>query len=128
MERTAIHLLDSPNSTQLEARILANHGNDIRFAFLRGRWSHAWKTTQEKVSKKKEQRKNMSGLGGLAGYGSDADSDEAETPARPVVLQADATASPASTSQVSSTGTEALQEARRARAKEWVQKRRSRGD
>ncbi|KAG6902700.1 hypothetical protein C0995_012840 [Termitomyces sp. Mi166 len=126
MQRTANHLLSSPNPTQLEARILANYGGDIRFAFLRGRWSNAWKIIKgkAKMEKEKEQargkeRENTSGLGGLAGYGSDADSDKVE--AQSVVLQI--TASPTSTSQVS--GAEFAIEARRARAKEWVEKRRS---
>ncbi|KAG6888269.1 hypothetical protein C0992_009125 [Termitomyces sp. T32_za158] len=123
MERTASHLLSSPNPTQLEARILANHGKDIRFAFLRGRWSRAWENIKGKMSKDNEQaqdRKNTSGLGDLAGYGSDADSDEAEVPAQPVVLQS--TASPASQGSRAD-----IREARRARAKEWVKKRRSLG-
>ncbi|KIL63732.1 hypothetical protein M378DRAFT_186945 [Amanita muscaria Koide BX008] len=49
MRRTAVHLHSSPNPAQLEMRILANHGADKRFAFLRGRWSHAWRLAKYKV-------------------------------------------------------------------------------
>src|SRR5882757_696876 len=42
MRRTAAHITSSPNPEQLEMRILANHGNDTRFSFLRGRWKCAW--------------------------------------------------------------------------------------
>ncbi|KAG5338820.1 hypothetical protein C0989_006089 [Termitomyces sp. Mn162] len=134
MQRTASHLLSSPNPAQLEARILANHGNDIRFAFLRGRWSNTWKNIKgkAKIAKEEEQvrdSENTSGLGGLAGYGSDTDSDGVEVFAstQPVVLQT--TVSPTSTSQVSDADSaEVAFEARRARAKEWVEKRRSLGN
>ena len=43
MRKTAAtHLLSSPNPVVLELRILANDGADLRFAFLRGRWSRSW--------------------------------------------------------------------------------------
>lgn len=37
LRRTTVHIISSPNPAQLEMRILANHGPDKRFAFLRGR-------------------------------------------------------------------------------------------
>jgi hypothetical protein len=43
MKKTAAHIASSPNPVQFELRILANHGTDERFAFLRGRWKRAWK-------------------------------------------------------------------------------------
>ncbi|KAG6917404.1 hypothetical protein DXG01_002673 [Tephrocybe rancida] len=133
MQRTATHLLSSPNPAQLEARILANHGSDARFAFLRGRWSHAWQITKGKarMAKEKEQQKGAAGSGGLgvlAGYGdSDAEDsegsnarDDEEAEPRPQIPQVLPPPPPAP--QV--TGTEATMEARRARAKEWAEKRR----
>jgi hypothetical protein len=42
MKKTAAHIASSPNAVQLEMRILANHGDDPRFAFLRGRWKRRW--------------------------------------------------------------------------------------
>jgi hypothetical protein len=87
MRRTASHLASSPNPAQLEMRILANHGTDKRFAFLRGRWSRAWKTAkaririeQEEEKRKKERaEKDKTGLGGLTGYGdSEDESDSGE--------------------------------------------------
>ncbi|KAI6103754.1 hypothetical protein EDD16DRAFT_1582823, partial [Pisolithus croceorrhizus] len=47
LRRTAVHIISSPNPAQLEMRILANHGADKRFAFLRGRWSRKWKVAKE---------------------------------------------------------------------------------
>src|SRR5262245_9501806 len=82
MRRTAAHLCSSPNPAQLEMRILANHGGDKRFAFLRGRWSHAWRKVKLKVRNEKEEEKQKSsesGLGGLAAYGdSDGESGDPE--------------------------------------------------
>lgn len=75
MIKTAQHLLTSPNPTQLEARILANHGKDGRFAFLRGRWGKVWREVKEGVLKEKEGKEKGGGLG-LGEYGSDSDSDE----------------------------------------------------
>lgn len=37
LRRTTVHIISPPNPAQLEMRILANHGPDKRFAFLRGR-------------------------------------------------------------------------------------------
>ncbi|PVF99344.1 hypothetical protein CPB86DRAFT_783722 [Serendipita vermifera] len=42
MKKTAAHIVSSPNAVQLEMRILANHGEEPRFAFLRGRWKNRW--------------------------------------------------------------------------------------
>jgi len=121
MRRTAAHLLSSPNPVQLEARILANHGADRRFAFLRGRWRNAWMATKqevraENIRKKVEEdestKKASSGstLMGLADYGDSEDDDDdnpKETQEQFIVVEDDA-----------------KREARRARAKEWAAKRR----
>lgn len=83
MRRTAAHLSNSENSAQLEMRILANHGGDKRFAFLRGRWKRCW--SQEKkaaLGEKKDLHRvaaeSSSGLVGLASY-SDSDEEDEET-------------------------------------------------
>jgi len=75
MQRTALHIQSSPNPAQLEMRILANHGADRRFAFLRGRWSSCWKAMTDHARKESQKRDEPAGLGGLAGYGSDDNSD-----------------------------------------------------
>lgn len=75
MQRTARHIQFSPNSAQLEMRILANHGGDDRFAFLRGRWSRHWKVTTDQARTEMLKRDEPVGLGGLADYGSDDGSD-----------------------------------------------------
>jgi len=75
MQRTAQHIQSSPNPAQLEMRILANHGADDRFAFLRGRWSRYWKAATDQTRTEILKRDEPAGLGGLAGYGSDNESD-----------------------------------------------------
>jgi hypothetical protein len=122
MHRTATHISSSPNPAQLEMRILANHGGDKRFAFLRGRWSHAWKQMKQKVRVEKaeqEQRTSEQGLGGLVEYGdSDGDSEESEGGKE----VPDGNPVPDPKSPVSEA---AIKEARRARARAWAEKRRS---
>ena len=136
MRRTASHILSSPNPAQLEMRILANHGADPRFAFLRGRWSRAWRLAKGKVRLEQEEEKKrrveaakvQSSIGGLAGYGdSDEESgsggegqDEVQQPPVQVSGTADAgqhTDPPEADAEVKA--------ARRARAREWAEKRRA---
>ena len=137
--------MSSPNPAQLEMRILANHGADKRFAFLRGRWARTWKTAKgrirvekEEKRKKEEQDKRRIGLGGLSGYGdSDEESDNQSvgktiddrgqlkskllaTKERVVV-----TSGSTSTLTNSTVDNDALMKARRARAREWAEKRRA---
>jgi len=63
-------------------RILANHGADKRFAFLKGRWSHAWLIMKAKIraereeEERKEEQQRKSGLGMLANYDSELDEDD----------------------------------------------------
>lgn len=75
MQKTALHIQSSPNPAQLEMRILANHGADHRFAFLRGRWTRCWKAVTDHARTVILKRDEPAGLDGLAGYGSDDDSD-----------------------------------------------------
>lgn len=80
-------MLSSPNPAQLEMRILANHGADKRFAFLRGRWSRTWRMIKEKARQEKiahsaqsTQVSQTAGLSGLAAYGdSEEGSEESES-------------------------------------------------
>ncbi|EGN97641.1 hypothetical protein SERLA73DRAFT_161591 [Serpula lacrymans var. lacrymans S7.3] len=124
MHKTAQHILSSLNPAQLEIRILANYGGDKRFAFLRGRWSRAWRTLKGKVrveiEEKKEQEKNTSGnvsLGGLAAYGDSDDESEGHSDAAGSNLEPSQEPEPPSD--------ETLKEARRARAREWSARRRT---
>lgn len=123
MRRTAAHLLTSPNPVQLEARILANHGADRRFAFLRGRWRNAWIAMKQEVRaenarKKLEEEESMkkassgSTLMGLADYG---DSEDEDDPKEAQEAQ----------KENNTLKAEAKKEERRARAKEWAAKRRA---
>ena len=141
MRRTASHIMSSPNAAQLEMRILANHGVDPRFAFLRGRWSRAWRLTKGKLrleleadKKRKEeevQRSSGASLGGLAGYGSSDDEDEGSA----ADVREDVSVKPISPSEKPPPTPEglakqqpdddALKAARRARAREWAEKRRA---
>lgn len=142
MRRTAAHVLASPTPAQLEMRILANHGADARFAFLRGRWSRAWKITKgrarlaieaQKKELMEEKEKQKVGLGGLAGYGdSDEDSGDADEEPQQTSVVETRPAQAFSTigierppDQATAAFDEAAKEARRARAREWAEKRRA---
>ncbi|EIW52684.1 uncharacterized protein TRAVEDRAFT_135080, partial [Trametes versicolor FP-101664 SS1] len=140
MRRTAAHVHTSPNPAQLEMRILANHGADPRFAFLRGRWSRAWRLTKSKLRLELEAKKTKdkgaalsggAGIGGLSGYGDSDDDDDgsaeegdggddklanepAEEGKKDIAEDMEANASD-----------DALKAARRERAREWAEKRRA---
>lgn len=138
MQRTAAHILSSPNPAQLEMRILANHGADSRFAFLRGRWPRAWKMTKtririegEKAKAKDAKQTNVVALGGLAGYGdSGTESDESGGEVPPAAPDSGDSLVAAADTSVSSyvavdDAEDEAKRARRARAKEWAEKRRA---
>ncbi|KAF5392472.1 hypothetical protein D9757_002266 [Collybiopsis confluens] len=124
MRRTAKSLFSSLNPAHLEMRILANHGADARFAFLRGRWSRAWKTMKARARVEKlEEDKNALpsatslGLGLVADYGPSDQSDEDVVGDTKVERNETASETPAEL--------EAAQELRRARARRWMISRRS---
>ncbi|KAI0700831.1 hypothetical protein C8T65DRAFT_657291 [Cerioporus squamosus] len=143
MRRTASHIMSSPNAAQLEMRILANHGADPRFAFLRGRWSRAWRLTKGKLrleleaeKKRKEEeatKSSAASLGGLAGYGSSDEDDEGGDSAADVREDVPAKSPPPVQDPIPSAeppaeptmDDDALKAARRARAREWAEKRRA---
>ena len=117
MRRTASHILTSPNPAQLEARILANHGADRRFSFLKGRWKKRWEEIKRDVEdengKKTTASKDLKPTaGGLAGLGTYGDSDDDTSGSE----QVDSAIAPSE---------ENLKAARRARAREWAAKRRA---
>ncbi|KAI0804703.1 hypothetical protein BC629DRAFT_1201402 [Irpex lacteus] len=135
MRRTATHILNSPNPAQLEMRILANHGADKRFAFLRGRWSRAWKITKGRIRLELEAARNKSaeeegkkaGLGGLSGYGdSDAsDEEEGDDEGDGGKGELEPKAREEGTTPAMTLSEEAIKEARRAKAKQWAEQRRA---
>lgn len=115
MRRTAVHLLSSPNHAQLEMRILANHGADKRFAFLKGRWSQSWRLAKAKLrieqqqkEREEKQEKETKGLGVLAGYDSGSEGESAGEV----------------TQKTDSPEAEEKKELRRQKAKEWLLQRR----
>jgi hypothetical protein len=141
MKKTAQHVFSAPNAAQLELRILANHGADKRFAFLKGRWSQSWRKIKTAAQKGKEQPATSNTiLGGLAAYSdSDSDSDQADDGVREgdagadvVVTKAgdfsndhilDASSDPPPPPALDAD--EAEKRARRvAKAKEWAEQRR----
>ena len=137
MRRTASHILTSPNPAQLEMRILANHGADPRFAFLRGRWSRAWRMAKGKVRLEQEEEKKrrveaakkQSSIGGLAGYGdSDEESGsggEGQDEIREPPVQDSGTAEGGQPMEHPPEADDEVKAARRARAREWAEKRRA---
>jgi hypothetical protein len=136
MARTAAHLFSSPNSAQLELRILANHGANPRFAFLRGRWAHAWtkaklnanaeKTARERKDTTGERTNSAAVLSGLLTYGeSDSESEHEHKEDDLMVAEDSANEAARPMDPPSVDVGEAAQAARRARAKEWAAKRRA---
>lgn len=126
MYRTATHLLSSPNPAQLEMRILANHGADKRFAFLKGRWGRSWRLAKAKLRVEREERerkekeeKEKKGLGILAGYDSGS-SSEGGSPHREVMGDQPDEREGMTEGQ----DDEAKKEIRRQKAKAWTEKRR----
>lgn len=144
MRRTAAHTVRAANDAQLRARILAHHGADVRFAFLRGRWSHAWALAQAEANRavlgEREKAQGAGALGVLTGYGSgsedddDAEDDNSEAvesstdnvTERTQVLEGAAEDGQATQdAQLEEAVLRAAQEARRAKAREWAEKRRA---
>ncbi|KAI9436818.1 hypothetical protein F5148DRAFT_1356197 [Russula earlei] len=141
MRRTASHVARATNDAQLRARILAHHGADLRFAFLRGRWGRAWARVQadahrEVVVEREAQRAGA--LGGLTGYGSGSEGeseDEAEAKGgggdgvavdvQAQVLEGSPDDQAAQEAQPEELALRAAQEVRRAKARVWAEKRRA---
>ena len=121
MRRTAAHITSSPNPEQLEMRILANHGNDTRFSFLRGRWKCAWIRLKEEEMTKLERSKPkpVTALSNLMAYGSDSGEEDAD---EDNVAGLVSTQHPGS--EAGDVGEE-VKATRRLRAKEWAKKRRA---
>lgn len=124
MRRTATHVISSPNSEQLEMRILANHGKDPRFSFLRGRWKSAWIQLKEEEMAKLEcsKPKQAMGMSNLIAYGTDSDEEDAEEHSVTGVVSSVETRPQGS--DAGDVGEE-VKAARRLRAKEWAKKRRA---
>ena len=81
MRHTAKSLATSPNPDVLELRILANHANDARFSFLRGRYTNTWERLKEanrraKTIKPVSKIAECKAVGALVGGYDSSDSDE----------------------------------------------------
>ncbi|KAJ3988998.1 hypothetical protein F5890DRAFT_175902 [Lentinula detonsa] len=128
MRRTAKSIIASPNPAQLELRILANHGADARFAFLRGRWSRAWNTVKAhaRVDKLEQEQKatHFVRMGLVADY-SDSDEGGEDDEAHTEETGKRQDREMASTKSDDGTEVGAIQALRRARAKEWMASRKS---
>jgi len=128
MRRTVRHVISSPDPVLLEMRILANHGSDRRFAFLRGRWKHNWRRMKalakaEIQAESSTANKPSTGLN-LGDYG---DSDEEQSDEDSSLRDAD-TSDQKETQEPSSDKVDAEEKskaARRERAKEWSARRRA---
>ncbi|KAI6033579.1 hypothetical protein PISMIDRAFT_684521 [Pisolithus microcarpus 441] len=133
LRRTAVHIISSPNPAQLEMRILANHGADKRFAFLRGRWSRAWKVAkelarQERRARESEQPDKPSGSsqGVIVGYGDSEGSGDEPSEGEAVEDEVvNLSKSRLRGSDGTSSDKTDRQKARRERAKEWSARRRA---
>jgi hypothetical protein len=143
MSRTAAHIARAANDAQLRARILAHHGADPRFAFLRGRWDRAWVRAQADARRDvlaEREVQSAGALGGLTGYGSESEDDGGEEVADRGTSGGDAAehvivpmgAVPGVRDEAVQDEAEpeeltvrAVQEVRRAKAREWAEKRRA---
>ena len=145
MRRTAAHIVRANNDAQLRARILAHHGADVRFAFLRGRWSHAWALARAEANRavleeEREKAQGADALGGLTGYGSGSEDDAEEddggdavdgggsdnvTERTQVPEGAAEDGQATQETQSEEVALRVAQEARRAKAREWAEKRRA---
>ena len=138
MRRTASHVVRATNDAQLRARILAHHGADPRFAFLRGRWGRAWTRAQAEAHRDvlaERDAQSSGALGGLTGYGSGSEDDNdamdegggGVTEPAPVPREASNVQFPqeAAQSDEQELALRAAQEARRTKAREWAEKRRA---
>ncbi|KAH9990193.1 hypothetical protein BJV74DRAFT_885034 [Russula compacta] len=123
MRRTAAHIVRTSNDAQLRARILAHHGADPRFAFLRGRWSRAWARAQADAHRAaivEREAQSAGALGGLTGYGSGSEDDNEDEDAG--VMKVVVVALPCTRKRWKMT---LLWEVRRTKAREWAEKRRA---
>lgn len=76
MKKTAAHIAASPNPVQFELRILANHGADNRFAFLRGRWKRVWEDLKAPNVDPPKAAFNNASMGLVSYPDSDGEGDE----------------------------------------------------
>ncbi|SCV68824.1 BQ2448_945 [Microbotryum intermedium] len=84
MKKLHSTLSNAADPSLLEIRIMANHGRDSRFDFLRkeGKWSEVWDKIKRgepvgEEAKRKDEEKVVAGNGlGLNGYGSDSGEEE----------------------------------------------------
>lgn len=82
MKRTAAALQGAENPALLEMKILANHGGDPRFSFLRKgkeqQWVELWGRLRngENVGKRKVEVKEKNSTLNLVDYGSSSDVEE----------------------------------------------------
>lgn len=130
MKHTFVSLSASPNPALLEMRILANHGADKRFEFLRGRYADAWRDV--KNPPKAEPTAAIGSL--LGGYESSEDksADEGAGDAAPSAgageakpAVEEASADGPQEAPAGETEKEAKKRLRREKARLWAEKRRA---
>ena len=106
-------------------RILANHGSDKRFAFLRGRWRKAWDDLKDKARIEEQERsETIIGLGTLADYSDSAGESGDEERCDEESTSFRAPIAPDIPAVQSREAEEMAKEARRTRAREWSEQRR----
>jgi len=113
MSKTAAYIVSSPNPVQLEMRILANHGGDPRFAFLRGRWKRAWASAKES-SKSRTAQASLPKSSGLVSYDSGDEKSRNDD---------DMSEGVRDTHSQAAADDARIKAERRARVKEWSRKR-----
>jgi hypothetical protein len=114
MKKTAAHIAASPNPVQFELRILANHGADDRFAFLRGRWKKVWEDLKAPTLDPPKSAFSNASMGLVSYADSDGEGDESNH-------KEAGTIDTPSTSNI--TNEAKLKAQRLARVKEWSRQR-----
>jgi hypothetical protein len=138
MKHTAASLSGSPNPSLLIMRILANHGADRRFDFLKGRYAKAWRDVKNPPPKADAMGSLLGGYesgsddhddndgdgdddedGGDAAEETPATTDSAERPTVGPSTDADAAAMPVDEQE------EEKRRQRREKARLWAAKRKA---
>lgn len=130
MRKLSATLSVAADPSLLEIRILANHGNDPRFGFLRrgGKWREVWEAIRKEGKVEKVVAATGSGGFGLVAYGSDSEGEEEGTTEEALEeVSADLDHLAEKETLIPPLETEeerAKKEAKAEKAREWARKRR----
>lgn len=129
MRRLHSTLLSAADPSLLELRILANHGADERFAFLRrgGKWRAQWEEMRKGGGEDQKAAEEAKGTQGLVAYGSDTSDEEDAAQADRKEAEPPSAATGTTPAQLeeekAETQARARREAKAVKVREWAQRR-----